>query len=66
MDDEVMDDEVMENLAAAIRRHDFEEAEYLLDKLVRNSSRLTTAVSLGRYGSRSKVQAVPVPRAKAA
>lgn len=61
-----MDKEVLTDLAAAIRRRDFEEAEYQLDLLVRDRSGAQHAVSVGRYGGKAKAPPQPVERRKAA
>jgi hypothetical protein len=51
---QAIDDEVVTDLAAALRRRDFVEAEAQLDKLAADNGRLSWAVSLGRFGGRAK------------
>ena len=50
----VVDKEVVTDLASALRRRDFAEAEAQLDKLVEDHSDLKWAVNLGRFGGRAK------------
>lgn len=50
----IIDEELVTDLAAALRRRDFGEAETLLDRIAAEDERLTWAVSLGRFGGRAK------------